>query len=616
MFASLISKKIQIILLIGYFLVAQLFGYGNNIYKLWLIMPLILFVYLERADLKAIIFLMLMPVILLVNLLFEEQSNLEGWIFINIHLCAAIYSIIIVSNLDQKKYINEKNIAKLIILYGIFIVCSIIVERFLFISSPHLGRFLLGSQNLTSLTLLMTVPFAFLYINNKLLKYFYILIIVITVSLFIKSRGLSIILLMVIIYFLINESRIFSIKVKYTLIPLILITFAILFAYFNERFLELIYGNALHFRLLTWLRFVEATIQTNLFFGDGPSNVMVNFNKFQNLHPEIGLISKTDIFVNPHSEWVHFFSSAGIIGLLSYCLINFFLIYKFYNFSQKNNVDGFTKAVFICYLILLISAQYDITNATFTTLIIFYMTQAYLYNKLFLFKIKYINQYLVAGIFAIILSFSIYSQGKSLDLFEKGNEHSLNIAQLKPTIDSDFEKLAPHFIYVDTLKTYYYLNTAGKNFDEKTFEALIINSRKYNKYFEPSLHLSLQFYSFKRDSSEVLKILSDIVYFILIGENIITIGNDPKNIKVTLGNSNTYEINSKIHIITITPATLEAFMRNAADIGVFRDNSNLESSFSFISDNPKSIYLSKETLKKFLTKLSGFSMPLNLQNSR
>jgi hypothetical protein len=112
---------------------------------------------------------------------------------------------------------------------------------------------------------------------------------------------------------------------------------------------------------------------------------------------------------------------------------------------------------------------------------------------------------------AVLLSISIFSQSKSINIFERGNEYSINLTNLKPELDGTFDKLAPHFTYVDTLKAYYYLKTAGKNFDEKIFEGLIYDSRKYNKYFEPSLHLSFQFYSFKRDSSEVLKILSDIV---------------------------------------------------------------------------------------------------------
>jgi len=611
MLASLINKKIQLILLIGYFLVAQLFGYGNNVYKLWLIIPLILFISLEGLTLKVII-LMFLPILLLTNLIFENNSNMEGWAFVNIHLCSAIYSILIISNFELKQYLDEKKLSKLIISYGLFIIFSIIFEHFLFFDSPYLGKFLIGSQNLTSLTLIMTVPFAFLYIDNKILKYVYLSIIVVAVGFLVKSRGLSIILTTVILIYTINDLRGFSRKVRYGLITLALITIFALLALLNDRVIDLIYGNSIYFRLLSWLRFIESILQSNIIFGVGPSNVTVIFNKFQDIYPHIFLVAGDNTFTNPHADWIHIFVSSGIVGLFPYFLINGFLIFKFVGFSRTSSFNNLTKAIFTCYIVLLISAQYDITNATFNTLVIFYMTQAYLLKQFIIEDKSFINKYFLSIVFGILLAFTIYNQSKSYNLLAKGNEYSLNIIKLK-VFDNNFEKISPHFGYVDTLKSYHYLNTSKENFNEKIFEELILKSRKYNKYFEPSLHLSFQFFSYKNDSQEILKVLSDVFYSIIINEKISNIGNEPKNIQVVIGDSLSYELKEKKHLITLTPSVIDTIMRSGRNIGTIQDFKVIESKFLFVADNSNDVVMLKKVLKTLLSKLSNFSMPLDLE---
>lgn len=610
MFLNDSIEKMKIILIITYFFMAQLMFQGNNIYKLWPILILIVLALdFQKLSLKLFLVIFIMPILLYVNLIIEDKTNIEGWTFVNIHLCSAIFSYIVVTTQNINKFIEEKIFSKLIMFYGITIIAFTLLEYVLGFTP---GRTLLDSQNLTSTVILMTIPFIFSYIDDNKKKYAYVILSLITIALIIKSRGASIILIFLILYYLSRDLKNLNRLNKYAAIFTILIIITFSAFYFNEKFQDLITGNSLFYRLLAWSRYIDLTLETSPVFGNGPSSIIVNFNKYQNIYPQIELISGLNTFVNPHSEWILFFSAGGIFMLSIYLSLNFYIIYKNIILIKNGKLDQFQRNFFICYVILIFSAQYDINNATYSTLILFYVAQAYLLKNIIYEKSININKYISSSFLVILVAGSILLQNQSINIFSEYKDFAARSIAEKEVNSQIIDSVAPHFIISDTLKAINYLNTAKENFNDYKFSNLIEEARNFNKYTEPSLQLGLQYFSFKRDKNKTLSVLSDILYLTLVREGIINIAVPQDNIKVIVCEKLTYKYSKNNHTVCLTTKTLDNLMLAASSFGKIEVESGVEKNFTFITDGEEINSMLSDVIKKLFLTLEVFSLPLNI----
>lgn len=611
MFLNAYIEKMKIILIIIYFFIAQLMFQGNSIYKLWPILILIILASeFGKISIRLFLLILLMPIILYANLIIEDNTNIEGWTFVNIHLCSAIFSYIVVTSHTIKKYFDEKVFTKFIIIYGLTIIFITLLE-YLFGFPP--GRTLLDSQNLTSTVLLLTIPFILSYIHDNKIKYAYVILSLITIGLLIKSRGASVILIFLIFYLLSQDFKKINKDNKYITIIIISIPFIILLAsifYFNEKFKDLITGNSLFYRLLAWSRYIDITLGSDPFFGNGPSGVIVNFNKYQNIYPQIELISGLNTFVNPHSEWILFFSAGGIFALSMYLIINLYIIYKYFILIKNKKIDQFQKNIFICYLILLFSAQYDINNATYSTLILFYMLKICLLKNIIYEKPISFNKYIISACLALFVASSLFLQKQSINIFTEYKDFAARTLSEKEVNSQIIDAIAPHFMISDTLKAVNYLNTAAENFSDNKFSKLVEDARNFNKYAEPSLQLGFQYFGFKRDKNKTLSVVSDILYLTLVREGVINIATPQDNIKVIICDKLTYTLSKNHHIVCFTPKTLDNLMLAASSFGRIDVESGVENNFTFITDSGEINFMMSDVIKKLFSNLQVFSLPL------
>jgi hypothetical protein len=458
----------------------------------------------------------------------------------------------------------------------------------------------------------MTIPFIFSYIDDNKKKYAYVILSLITIALIIKSRGASIILIFLILYYLSRDLKNLNRLNKYAAIFTILIIITFSAFYFNEKFQDLITGNSLFYRLLAWSRYIDLTLETSPVFGNGPSSIIVNFNKYQNIYPQIELISGLNTFVNPHSEWILFFSAGGIFMLSIYLSLNFYIIYKNIILIKNGKLDQFQRNFFICYVILIFSAQYDINNATYSTLILFYVAQAYLLKNIIYEKSININKYISSSFLVILVAGSILLQNQSINIFSEYKDFAARSIAEKEVNSQIIDSVAPHFIISDTLKAINYLNTAKENFNDYKFSNLIEEARNFNKYTEPSLQLGLQYFSFKRDKNKTLSVLSDILYLTLVREGIINIAVPQDNIKVIVCEKLTYKYSKNNHTVCLTTKTLDNLMLAASSFGKIEVESGVEKNFTFITDGEEINSMLSDVIKKLFLTLEVFSLPLNI----
>jgi hypothetical protein len=380
MLKNIINNKFIALLCIAYFVFAQLSPIdGNHISKLWALLPLLLVLGVKKFPIKMFLYLSIIPLILTASLLFRETINIEGWTFVNIHLGCALFAFLAINNESVRNYFNHEKLCFLIIFFGASLIIITVVE---FVIGIPPGRVIFGSQNLTSLTLTLTIPIAFLQIKNNKIKYLYIICAIISVAILIKSRGLSIVILLVTLFYLWNNFRNLSRNYKIAILLIISVLFTIIVIRFNQRYDDFIFGNTIHFRLYAWLRFIETVIFINPIFGYGPSNIVVNFNQYQYLYPQIQLVSSLDTFYNTHSDWIFFFASGGIVFLVIYLYLHFLLIFKYLTQPNLVRENKFLQISFVAFLVIILTAQYDINNTTYSTLLSFYLIKAFLFQKL------------------------------------------------------------------------------------------------------------------------------------------------------------------------------------------------------------------------------------------
>ncbi len=604
---SIFLEKTKIILVVAYLFYSQFnLDNANHISKFIPLIILVVFLGIKEVPLKMTLFLMAIPSMIFINLLMEKQSNTEGWTFFTIHLCAAITAILITNHEVIKNKLKLDRICSLIICYGVVLIIISIIE---FILGDDPGRFFVGSQNLTSASIVLTIPFAFLYLRNKLLKYLYIISAFIVVAFIIKSRGLSVFMAIIIIYYVKDYLKIF--KNNFLLTVSVTALFILIVTQLNPRFDDLLAGNPIYYRFYAWIRFIQSVVYINPIFGYGPSNIVINFNQFQFIYPQIELLHGLQTFYNPHSDWLFIFASGGIVFLLLYLFLHGFLIFKFFNYQENFEKNKYLTAVFVCYLILLISSQYDINNSSYPTLLFFYLIQSIIFKNIIDEKYILVNQNILKLPLVFIISLTLYFQTYSLNIVYRYQGFAYHQLHSNKFIEWNLGDYASHFMISDTLKAYHYLNVSGNEFNDVIFNQLIDNSRKYNKYLEPSLHLSTQYYSFKNDHSSLLNVYSDILYKILADKRIINIGVNPANINVSIGDKLRYEVIGDHHKISITSELFLKLILSSSSFGKITISDFSDFKFDIKSDNlDGSIY--NKVANDFLYKIAGFSTPLKM----
>jgi hypothetical protein len=605
-----ISEKLKFLIIIIYFIFAQLnFVNANHISKIFPLIPLILIIGLKNFPIKMFFFLGTVPLILFFSLLLEDVTNSDGLTFLSIHLGSAIFAYLVVNSEAIKKYLNFELFSRLIIYFGIFIVLTTFIE---FIVGVAPGRIITGSQNLTSTTLTLIIPFALVYLKDYKLRLLYISLTIISVAILIKSRGLSLIILIVLLYYLKDYLKYLSRNKKIIIFLLFIFFFLILIYFSNERYKDLISGGWLHYRIYAWLRLIHSVVDLNPFFGNGPSNIIINFNQFQYIYPQIEIHSGLTTFANPHSDLIFMFASGGGILLVTYIFLHIFLIFKYLNKVKFIVENDYIKAAFIGYLVLIVSAQYDINNTTFATLLFFYVLQAFLFKNIVEDKNLYVNNQILQVPLIIALSLIIYFHKFSINIIQKYDYYAQNLVSSSSLVEWELGKYGSHFMVGDTLKAYNYLNTAGDKFKQNIFENLLLNSRKYNRYYEPSIHMSIQYFSFIQNKDKVLELYSDVLYKILIQEKIINISFEPENIKVHLGGELKYESSFNHHTLTITTDLLRELLLSSSTFGDYKFEINSKYNFNIIGDNSR-MTISENVPLTLIEKILSYSKPLIIE---
>lgn len=603
------NNKLKVVLIIAYYLFAQ-YSYigGNHISKIILLAPLMLLIDIKNFPVKMYLLIGVIPLMLGVNLLLEEKSTIEGWELVNIHIGAAIFSLIVINSSLIKNNLPIEKLLRIIFYFGMFIIISTFIEHIL---GQHPGRLIFGSQNLTSLTLALTIPLVFLSTINNKVKFTYIVLLLFSIAFLIKSRGISVISLLVIFYYLYNDFRALSKYIRIGLLFLLTASFLGALFIFNQRFEELLFGNSLYLRLQAWQRIIYTIIETGPFFGYGPSNIVINFNNFQFINPQIELITFVDTFYNPHSDWLFMFASGGLVLLLLYLILHIFIILKYVNYSRKRELNKYLNAIFVCYLISIASAQYDINNTTYATLLSFYLLQGLLIKNIVQDNTIIVNQFFIKIFLSIILLLSLISQSNSLNLTKKYQEFVYSQLFSESFVGWGFDKYASHFKITDTLKAYHYLNVSRENFNDETFDLLIQNARRYNKYLEPSLHLSAQYFSFKKSENRLLDVYSDVLYKLLVSRELINISASASDVKVVVGDELGYQVNQNSHKLTLTPILFSELIRSNSSFGKYMIEDFNKFSFNTNAGASNSL-IYKNIPYEFLIKLSNYSVPLKM----
>lgn len=456
--------------------------------------------------------------------------------------------------------------------------------------------------------LVTTLPFAITHLKNYILKYGYLLLVVISVALLIKSRALSLLLIPLFIFYLINDFK----KINKIIKIILLLTFSVVGLLFitklNARFEDLLNGNSLFYRLFAWKRFVEAVIYVNPLLGFGPSNILINFGEYQYLYPQIEIISGYRTFADPHSEWIFMFCSGGLLLLLIYIILNGYIIILYHNRRKlklsHNDLDG----LYLIYILMIFLAQFDINNTTYPTLMTFYLVKASIFNKLTIDRYYELKEILTKILLVVCISISLYVQKKSIDVIFRYQGFALLQVHSKKFIEWNLGNYGAHFLIIDTLKAYHYLNVSGDRYNDNIFNLLIENSRKYNRFVEPSLHLSTQYFAFANNKSALLDVYSNIFYKTLVIKKVINISFNYQNVRVILGDKTVYNKNNNQHVLELSPSLFNELMKSGGSFGKY----SIPDLSKFLLDLSAE---DKILVKEFLVKIMNYSHPLDMSLS-
>lgn len=134
----------------------------------------------------------------------------------------------------------------------------------------------------------------------------------------------------------------------------------------------------------------------------------------------------------------------------------------------------------------------------------------------------------------------------------------------------ELDKSSPHFMRIDFIKMQTYLMYfSGKDFDQTLFNIKLLETRKYNRYYEPQIHVSSQYYSFINDDKNLLEVYSDFLYYLLVREQIIRISVSNNNIAVRINDEKNISIveSNGTYILFIPKALFENLKRVNSSFG-------------------------------------------------
>lgn len=249
----------------------------------------------------------------------------------------------IVFNLLQNQKISLLNICKAVAIFAAIACGYQVYELFekgniKLLAGKNLYELnsLFGHKNLFSSIMFLCIPFIiYLIINTtKLIKYLYILLIIIlfTLLIFIQTKAVLLAILLGLgigIWALLNQLN-FSPKIKYSII--FILVFGILISVFllKNKLTLLSNNDTIIERTLLWQNTWQM-IKENPISGVGAGNWQIYFPKYglQNFTQTNYLISDGyTTFQRPHNDFLWIWSELGILGLLIYLAILGLTIYK------------------------------------------------------------------------------------------------------------------------------------------------------------------------------------------------------------------------------------------------------------------------------------------------
>lgn len=478
---------------------------------------------------------------------------------------AIFYSIYLVLGLREEKYLH---IFYYVIIGLAFLILITSAYEFLYLNIQP-GRMVTGYQNISSAVLLSALPLLMRLNNiNLFIKLTALILFYLAIVILFKSRFSSVIGLIYILY-LALFSKSFSWYYRLSLVFLSA-TAVIAGLYLTDRFSNLIYGNDFQVRLFIWERLISAGFN-NFIFGSGFGNISILTSSWQFINPSIELITSFNTFHSAHNDLVEKFIYGGIVSVVISLCINFSILYGYFK-NKKYEL----KTELIIYLILFSHSLIDIHNSNLASLILFNFFQFYLIFKIYeegqlnVIYLKFLTIILLVPGFIFILNSNHFKDHVSHYKITANNMIAGNFN------DSDLAKLdnmSPHFMRLDFIKMQTYLMyKSGQGFNKAIFEDKLLQTRKYNKYYVPQIHVSSQYYAFSGDKKNLLSIYSDLLYIKLVNSNLINIsvGGDQVNVEVTESKNISMISSGKSTTLFIPKNLLEQLIRVNSSFGLHK----------------------------------------------
>lgn len=526
--------KINSILWIGLFTAVQLFSVNieNNI-KLHLIIAITIILGLTSLlgnQKKLSYTFSLVCILLLLDSMLGFfpgiNENIKTWMEQGVILtCAYFYAInlaIVISDKEGLKFFTQN----IIFLAVVILVCGL--YEFFFLGTQP-GRIITGYQNISSTIILASIPLALEIKNiNKWLKLSYIILSFSVLILLFKSRFITLIAFLYLIYLIFKN---INARHIYKIITLILLLIVICLIFINiDRFANLLVGNDIWLRLFIWDRLIIAGMN-NFIFGSGFGKISIISNSSQYINPSIELIIGLNTFHSAHNDLIEKFIYGGVLSLLAHLFINGLIIFGYFRYRKFNE-----EKIFLVYLFLFAASLTDVHNSNLSSLIFFHTIQLYLIIKIY--ENHNIRDLFLKSISFLILIPSFYflffnrNSISHINLYQSvSNEMIRGVASENRILELD--SLAPHFMRIDFIKMQTYLiYKQGENFNKSYFEGLLLNTQKYNKYFAPQIQVASQYYSFVNNDEKYLNSLSDFLYSIGVNFRFINISMSGDRVKV------------------------------------------------------------------------------------
>lgn len=514
-------------------------------------------------------FIISISIILIWLVLSKEYSKIKlpVLLIISLYSLELIVNIIYIQSLDYfyLRYLSQLIISVILALFiisrgeeilikfsiilcitSILISISVVIGMLFQISNYE--KIYNFNQNLTSGILLISLPMVNLITiqirNLDVIKFFYKATILLVIGLILKSRFSFLLGIFYILLEILIENKL-SRKNKIILIGGSFI-FLIIIIYNNQRFMGLLNGNDILFRYLSWERLFTAGLN-NFWFGSGYGSTSRVYNEYQNINSSIEIISNGKTFINSHSDFIEKFIGGGFIAAGIYLCLNSWIFYKLYRNGGGNKNLRFLG---FAYGLIFLQSQIDVHNSHLGNLVLFTTLQFLLVNSFSCGGVIELRTYLTKFFCGIAIIIPIYFLITASSLKNHIQAYG-EIGSLYKTHDvtekcQKLKNQAPHFIHLDSYCLHNYLiNNTGQNFNKETFEILLLESQKYNKFYISQLHVSAQFNAISRNDEMLKLVYRDLVYAILVNHRVIKINydveklffkvtNDPVNFKIDI----------------------------------------------------------------------------------